>query len=143
MADRKLAALVEHALLDHLVCLQKKRLRDRQRQRLGGLRIDNEVELRGLFHGQICGLCALEDLVHVGLGASEEIDNVRSVGHEPPEFHIVAIGERTWQPSPRREVRNKGSICIGRRICCDEERLGPGAPEHCEGFGVLMGRGLS
>ena len=33
------------------------------RQGLGGLEIDHQLELRGLLHGQLAGLGALEDLV--------------------------------------------------------------------------------
>ena len=48
-----MAALVEHALLDHLPCLQHYRGRDRQAERLSGLEVDDELELRGLLDGQV------------------------------------------------------------------------------------------
>ena len=53
-------------LLDHLVGPPQHRLRDRQPQRLGGLEIDDQLELGGLLDGQVAGLGALEDFVHVG-----------------------------------------------------------------------------
>src|SRR5262252_9772251 len=38
--------------------------RDREAERLGGLGVDHQLELRRLLHGQVSGLCALQDLVH-------------------------------------------------------------------------------
>ena len=46
----ELAALVEHALLDDPVRLQQYRRRDREPKRLGGLEVDYQLELAGLFH---------------------------------------------------------------------------------------------
>ncbi len=44
---------VSRRSLDNLVCEQQQRLRDRQPKRLGRLEIENEFELRRLFHGQV------------------------------------------------------------------------------------------
>jgi hypothetical protein len=57
-----LAALVEHALLDHLVGLEEDRLRDRESQRLGGLEIDHQLELGGLLDGEISRFAPLKIL---------------------------------------------------------------------------------
>src|SRR5207244_3091731 len=70
--------------MDHLVRPLHQRRRDRQPEGLGGLEVDDQVELGRLLHGQVGGLGALEDLVHVGRGASEQISNVRSIGHKAP-----------------------------------------------------------
>jgi hypothetical protein len=48
-----LAALVEHALLDHLVGPQQQRVRNCEPERLGGLEIDHKLEARRLKHRQI------------------------------------------------------------------------------------------
>src|SRR5207245_7615768 len=56
-------------LLDHVVCAQQQRLRDRESERYRGLEVDHELELGGLFDWQITGFCALENLVHVAGGA--------------------------------------------------------------------------
>src|SRR6266699_588690 len=39
-------------------------------ERLGGLEVDEQLELRRLLDGEIGGLGALEDLVHVGRSAT-------------------------------------------------------------------------
>jgi hypothetical protein len=69
-STQELAALVEHGLLDHLVRPEQQRLRNREAERLRGLEIDHQLELRRLLDGEIGGLGALKDLVHVGGGAS-------------------------------------------------------------------------
>ena len=46
-------------LLNHRVRAQQQRLRDREAERLGGLEIDEQLELRGLLDRKIRGLGAL------------------------------------------------------------------------------------
>jgi len=43
----------QHALLDHLVSLKEDRLRDRQPERLGGLQVNHQLELRRPLHRQV------------------------------------------------------------------------------------------
>jgi len=62
-ATRTNAAPHEHALFDHLVRLQQQCLRDRQAQGLGGLHVDDELELGRSFDRQTGWLGALEDFV--------------------------------------------------------------------------------
>ena len=61
-----LRARGRHALLDDLIRPQQHRRRDRLAERLGSLHVDDQLELRGLFDGQVGGFGAFEDLVHVG-----------------------------------------------------------------------------
>jgi hypothetical protein len=44
------------ALLDDLIRLQQDRLRDRQPERLGGLEVDDQLELLWLLDGEVAGL---------------------------------------------------------------------------------------
>src|SRR5690242_19596339 len=62
-STQKLAALIEHALFDHLIRSQQQCLRDRQTQGLRGLEIDDQFKLGGLLDGKVGGPGALEDLV--------------------------------------------------------------------------------
>jgi hypothetical protein len=48
--------LVEHALLGDLVRPLQQRLRDCEAERLRGLEVDDQLELRRLLHGQVAGL---------------------------------------------------------------------------------------
>jgi hypothetical protein len=58
------ATVVEHTLLDDLVRPLQQRLRDCEAERLGGLEVDDKLELRWLFDGKIGGLGALQDLIY-------------------------------------------------------------------------------
>jgi len=50
---------------DHLVGAGQDRLWDRKAERLRGLEIDHELELRGRLHRQVAGLFSLEDAANV------------------------------------------------------------------------------
>ena len=52
-------------LFDHLVRARQHVERNRQADLLGGSQIDDELELRGLFHRKIRRLDTLEDLIDV------------------------------------------------------------------------------
>jgi hypothetical protein len=56
------AALVEHALLNDLVCPQQDGWRDREAQRLGGLEVYHQFELRRLLDGYVSGFRTFQDL---------------------------------------------------------------------------------
>jgi hypothetical protein len=49
-------------LLDHLIRTRQQRRRDRQAECLGGLEVDDEVELGGLLDGMSAGLAPLRIL---------------------------------------------------------------------------------
>src|SRR5437879_12768817 len=50
---------------DHLVGLREDGRRYGEAKHFGSLEVDDQIELRGLFHGQASRLGALEDLVEV------------------------------------------------------------------------------
>src|SRR6267142_3243301 len=58
-------------LLDHLVSPLEQRLGDRQPERLRGLQVDHQLELRRLLDRQIRGLRASKDPVDVDSGPPE------------------------------------------------------------------------
>jgi hypothetical protein len=61
--------LIVVSLLYYLVRPQQQPLRDRQPERLGGLEVDDQFELRRLLDGQVGGLGAFENLVDVDRAA--------------------------------------------------------------------------
>src|SRR6516225_9982172 len=69
-------------LTDHLVRLEEERRGYRQSEVLGGLEVDDQLELRGLLDGEIRGLSPLENLVDVGGGAPKVVGEARPIGHE-------------------------------------------------------------
>jgi hypothetical protein len=52
-----------HGLLDYLIRPLQERRRDRQAERLGGLEVDDQLELCRLLYGEIGRLCTFEDAI--------------------------------------------------------------------------------
>src|SRR5438445_725287 len=75
-------------LLDDPVGPQQERRRDRQAERLGGLKINDELQFGGLLDGEIRGLGALEDLVHEGGSLSVRLTKAWRIRHEAASLHI-------------------------------------------------------
>src|SRR5258705_9540514 len=76
-------------LLDGLICPQQDRLRDRQAEGLGGLQVDDQLELCWLLDGQIGGLRTPEDLVDEDRRAPPDVRKINSVGKQTPGFAIL------------------------------------------------------
>src|SRR5258707_15544723 len=70
--------------LDHLIRPLQERRWNRQAEGLGGLEVDDQLELRRLLDGQVAGFCTLENPVHVHSSAPIHINSVRAIGHEAP-----------------------------------------------------------
>src|SRR5215831_18318493 len=110
--------------LDDLVGSQQNRLRDRQAERPGGLKVDDQLEGRRLLDRQIGGLGALEDLSHVmadqAKGRNEAwpiADQAAGSGEFTPR-----IARRNGTP---RCQRNDLLAPAGQeRIRADDERAG-------------------
>ena len=56
---------MQRCLLDHLGRLKQDLGRNSQAELLGSLQVDDQLELRGLLHGQVGRISTLEDLVYV------------------------------------------------------------------------------
>src|SRR6266851_2810252 len=129
---RRLAGLAR-ILLDHLIRPLEERRRDREAKGLGGLQVDDQRELGGLFYGEIAGFRALEDLVDVGGGAPEYVDTVRPVGHKATRLHVVAQSIHRRQAAPCREVCDSCSMIEEYRVHENDERAGLLAGHRREG----------
>ena len=83
-----------------------KRWRHAEAERLGGLEIDDQLELGRLLDGQIGRLGALQDLVHLRSGTPVQVSIVRSVGHETASVHRFAEPGHRRQPILQRKLCN-------------------------------------
>src|SRR5882724_13608393 len=72
---------------DHLIRLEEERRGNREPERLSGLEIDDQLELRRLLHRQVGGLSPLEDLVHIDSSSAAEVARAWPVGHESTGLH--------------------------------------------------------
>src|SRR6266568_5872315 len=84
--------------LNDLVRPLQQGLRDRQAEGLGGLEVDDQLNLRRLLHGDVGGLGALEDLVHDARRTPVHGDEAALIGHEAPSLREQSV------PVYRREV---------------------------------------
>src|SRR5580704_14499229 len=90
-------------LLDHLIRPLQERRRDREAEGLGGLEVDDELELGGLLDGKVAGFRALEDAVDVSCGSSKVVRDVRSVCEQSTSRNEVALGVDRRQPISGRQ----------------------------------------
>src|SRR5262245_45511881 len=68
--------------LDHLVGKGEKAVRHREAERLGGLNIDNQLELGRLLHRQLGWLGALEHLARHDAGLAYDVGDVGAIAQE-------------------------------------------------------------
>ena len=59
------------ALLDHLGGAHQNGIGNFDAERSGGFHVNDHIESGGQFDWQIAGLCALENLVHIGRGTAK------------------------------------------------------------------------
>jgi hypothetical protein len=67
---------------DHLVGAAEQREREREPERPGGLQVDDELDLRGLLHGEIGRLFALEDAAGISSGKAICIGRAAPITHQ-------------------------------------------------------------
>ena len=103
-STQELAALVSHALLDHLVRPLQHRWGNREPKGLGRLDVNHELELRGLLHGQISRLSAFEDPIDVRGCAAHLVIEVDAIRHQPTTLREVAAVADRWELLFQRQL---------------------------------------
>src|SRR5262245_37167414 len=111
--------------LDDLVSSGQDRLRDREAERLGGLEIDDQLELGGLLDGEIGGFCTFQDLVDVGCGAPGNVPTARPIRHEATDLRLLPLSAHRRQAALGCEVCDSCSVGTEERVRQDEERVRP------------------
>src|SRR5215831_16215332 len=96
--------------LDHLIRSRQHVRRNRKADLLGGLQIDDELELRRLLHREISRLGAFQNLVHIRGSAAEQVGGVRAIVHESAGFRIVWLWVNRREPVLCRQVRKLCSL---------------------------------
>src|SRR5215813_4222744 len=76
--------------LDDLVGSHEDGLRNRQAQRLGGLEVDHQLELRRLLNRKIFGLRALQDLVHEDRCSAPDVVDVSTIRDQAAGVDILS-----------------------------------------------------
>jgi hypothetical protein len=101
-------------LFDHVVGETKDRVRDHQTDFLCGTEVDDQVELRGLFYGEIGGLCAFENLVHEVCGAPERTARLHRSHRLSPK--VVARPIQTFDRSKIKFLAASNKTLHSRRF---------------------------
>ena len=90
--------------------LQERR-RDLETERLGGLEVDDQLELCWLLDGQVSGFRAFEDLVHVHGRTAEQVEVIGTVADECSGLGVLPRLSRHRQPVHEREIGN--ALAVG------------------------------
>src|SRR5207245_2404882 len=91
-------------LFDHLVRPEQHRLRNRHADLLCRFQIDHQLELRRLLYRKVCGFGALENFIHIGGGAAEQLYAARPIGHEATRLYKLLFAVHRYQPLVDNEV---------------------------------------
>ena len=111
------------ASFDHLIGAGEQRGRHGEAECLGGLEVDGELELGGLFDGEFGGPYPPEDFVDKACGPKIQIGIVYRVGHQSPVFHKIARRIAGRQPVAGRQVNNRLLIRLSQAVCANEKRI--------------------
>jgi hypothetical protein len=97
-------------LLDHLIGQEEQRWRHRDPQYLGGLQVNDQLELRRLLHRQVGGLGTLQDLVHIRRPAPVPVRRARPLADEAAGLHILPCLVHGQQVAHGRECRELSAV---------------------------------
>src|SRR5215469_1648504 len=84
-------------LFNHLVGASEERLGDRNAKGVGGLEVDDQLELRRLLDGKVGRLGALKDLVDITSGATERAAQILAVAHKTASVGQLTKCADGWQ----------------------------------------------
>ena len=107
---------------DHLVGGDQQGWRNGQPKGLGGLQVDDELEFRRLFDGQVGRARALGNAIHILGNPPERGDDVRSVGKQTTHVDKFALAERRRQLVAQRKFGEMLSVVEEYRRTHDEQR---------------------
>src|SRR5712691_3494077 len=74
-------------LLDYLIRLEEERRGDGEVERLGGLEVDDQLELGGLLYWQVRRLGTFENFVRIGGSSAPLVDAVCPIGEKATHLH--------------------------------------------------------
>src|SRR5262249_30098225 len=79
-------------------------------QGLGGLEVEDQLELHRLLDGQVPWLGAFQDAIHVVSSAPVHVRKARPIGHQAPCDDKRPRFARRWEPALGHEVEERLSM---------------------------------
>src|SRR5204863_4648478 len=119
--------------LDHVVGAGKQRRWHGQAQSLGGLEVDDQLELSRLHNRQIDWLLALENTTGVNTDLTILIGIAAAVADEPASLGELAEFIDRWHPISCRQRYDLIAPADEERIGADDECAGALLDQRCEG----------
>src|SRR4029434_4682900 len=108
--------------------------------RLGGLEIDDQLDLHRLFNGKLGRIGSLEDLVDVGRSAPEHIDIARRVRHQATGFDEQPLVVKAGESILQGKVRDELPVLEVGRVTEGKDGTGKARGRRREGCAVVVQR---
>ena len=118
-------------------------IRDDHANRLGGLPVDDKLELGRLQDRQISRLGALEDATCIDASLAKRVGNAGSVAHQPASFGIVTHRIGRGNRVARCQSGKLDAPAVEERVGRDEQGFCPVARDSGEGrLNLPVGAGV-
>src|SRR5713101_8336096 len=105
-----------------------------QPEGLGGLEVDRQLEFCGLLDGKVTGPGALEDLVHVRGGATEDVHPIDAIRHERAIAREHAVTVHGGNSLPERELGESTAVSLEEPALAQDNRIRALLPYGGEGL---------
>src|SRR5215472_11585752 len=118
-------------LFDHLVGAREHRPGNGKTERLGALQVDDKLEFGRLLDRNVGRLRPAQNLVGELSGATVQVGQVWSIGHQESRFHEFSKPAYRRQSRSERQLADKYPVRVHKRVGNDVHRIRP-APEQLE-----------
>ena len=110
-------------LLDHLVSGRQQRFRDGEAEKLGRLKVDDELELGRLQHRQVGGLGAIEDIAGIDTCQTLTVQGIGSVAHQSASYDKITDRISRRNPVAHRQGDQLRAAANEECVGHDEEGI--------------------
>jgi len=110
-------------LFDHPVGAEQEGLGDGQPERLRGSKVDDEIELTGLFDRKIRRLRAAQNPINITGSAPEQVGEVCSKGHQASRLDVFPKRVNRRQSSAEGKCIDTNPIRVKERVGRDIKRI--------------------